>query len=56
MTSTVKRLAIWLFVAFVVYTILASPDKAAELVRASFDGLSTAGDSLAKFFDALVSS
>jgi hypothetical protein len=31
-----------------------SPARAADLVRAGFDGLSVAGQSLATFFDALV--
>ena len=55
MTATVKRLALWLLLAFVVYTILASPDKAAEMVRGSFDAIAAAGHALARFFDALVS-
>ena len=55
MTATVKRLALWLLLAFVVYTIFANPDKAAELVRSAFDAVAAASHALARFFDALVS-
>jgi hypothetical protein len=55
MAATTKRLLLWLGVAFVVYTIVQSPAKAADLVQAGFDGISSAGQSLGEFFDALVS-
>ena len=45
---------LWLGVAFVVYTIIESPAKAADLVQAGFGGMSNAGQSLGTFFDALV--
>ena len=54
MATTTKRVLLWLGLAFVVYTIIVSPTKAAELVRAAFDGISVAGSGLAAFFDALV--
>jgi len=53
--TTTKRVLLWLAVAFLVYTVIVSPAKAADLVRAAFEGLSVAGHSLATFFDALVS-
>jgi hypothetical protein len=52
--TTTKRVLLWLGLAFIVYTVIVSPAKAADLVRAGFDGLSAAGHSLATFFDALV--
>jgi hypothetical protein len=52
--ATVKKVLLWLVLAFVVYTIIASPGKAAEMVRETFGGISTAGESLGSFFDALV--
>lgn len=55
MAATTKRVLLWLGVAFLVYTIIVSPGKAADLMRAAFGGISTAGQSLAAFFDALVS-
>jgi hypothetical protein len=55
MAATTKRVLLWLGIAFVVYTIIQSPAKAADLVQAAFGGISTAGQSLGEFFDALVS-
>ncbi len=55
MGTTVKRVLLWLGIAFVVYTIIQSPGKAAEMVQTAFGGISTAGESLGDFFDALVS-
>jgi hypothetical protein len=50
----VKRALLWLGIAFVVYTVIASPNIAAEAVKEAFGGISTAGQSLGEFFDALV--
>jgi hypothetical protein len=55
MAATTKRVLIWLGIAFVVYTIIVSPAKAADMVQAAFGGISEAGHSLAAFFNALVS-
>ena len=54
MPSTLKRALLWLAVAFVVYTVIAAPRKAADAVDEAFGGLSSAGQSLGDFFDALV--
>jgi hypothetical protein len=53
---SLKKALLWLGVAFVVYTIIVAPTTAADAVRQSMDGLSTAGRSLMDFFDALVNS
>jgi hypothetical protein len=53
--ATVRKALLWLLLAFVVYTIVASPGKAAGLARDTFAGVSAAGESLGDFFDALVS-
>jgi hypothetical protein len=55
MATTAKRALLWLGIAFLIYTVIASPDKAADMVREAFSGISTAGRSLGDFFDALVS-
>ncbi len=55
MAATTKRVLLWLGIAFVVYTIIMSPAKAADMVQAAFGGISAAGQSLGYFFDALVS-
>jgi hypothetical protein len=52
--TTTKRVLLWLGLAFIVYTVIVSPHRAADLVRAAFDGVSVAGQSLATFFDSLV--
>jgi len=52
---TLKRALLWLGVAFVVYTVIAAPDTAAQAVTEAVDGLSNAGQSLGDFFDALIS-
>jgi hypothetical protein len=54
MATTTKRVLLWLGVAFVAYTIIESPAKAADMVQAAFGGISDAGQSLGTFFDALV--
>ena len=55
MAATTKRVLLWLGIAFVVYTIIQSPGKAADMVQTAFGGISSAGQSLGEFFDALVS-
>ena len=54
MATTVKKVLLWLLLAFIAYTIIASPGKAAGTVRETFDGVSAVGESLGDFFDALV--
>ena len=55
MPPAVKKVLLWLLVAFVVYTIVVSPAKAAGMTRATFTSISEVGGSLGDFFDALVS-
>ena len=51
----VKRILLWLGIAFVAYTVIGAPTTAALAVTQAFGGLSSAGQSLGDFFDALVS-
>ncbi|MDQ1616655.1 MAG: hypothetical protein QOJ60_2594 [Actinomycetota bacterium] len=53
MAGTIKRALAWLLIAFIVYTVLATPHKAADMARATFGAISTGGQSLAQFFNAL---
>jgi hypothetical protein len=55
MSTVTKKILLWLGLAFVVYTIIVSPAKAADLAQEAFGGISEAGRSLGDFFDALVS-
>jgi hypothetical protein len=52
--STVKKVLLWVGIAFVVYTVIAAPRTAASAVTEAFGGISTAGQSIGDFFDALV--
>ena len=49
-----RKIIQWVVVIFALYTIFHAPDKAADLVRSAFDGMATGGNSVKKFFDALV--
>lgn len=55
MNAHVKRALLWLFLAFVVYTIVVNPTKAADMTRETFSSISSVGKSMGDFFDALVS-
>jgi hypothetical protein len=49
-----KKIITWILVIFAIYTVLASPDKAAALVQDAFNGIAAGGESVKRFFDALV--
>jgi hypothetical protein len=51
----VKKILLWLGIAFVAYTVIAAPTTAAKAVHEAFGSLSTAGQQLGDFFDALLS-
>jgi hypothetical protein len=55
LSAITKKILLWLALAFVVYTIIVNPNKAANLAQEAFGGISEAGRSLGDFFDALVS-
>jgi hypothetical protein len=44
----------WLVIAFLVYAVFKSPDQAADIVRAAWEGILDALGAVAKFFDALL--
>jgi hypothetical protein len=50
-----KKILLWVGIAFVVYTVIAAPRTAAQAVTEAFGGISNAGQSIGDFFDALVS-
>jgi hypothetical protein len=50
----VKKILTWLVFAFVAYTVIRAPATAASAVNQAFSGLSTAGQSISDFFDALI--
>ena len=49
----IKKALVWLVVAFAVYSIIATPNQAAEAVRGAGEGIQTVGLSVMRFFDAL---
>ncbi|MFF4246145.1 hypothetical protein ACFYY2_16950 [Streptomyces sp. NPDC001822] len=49
-----KKIAFYLITVFVLYTIIASPERAAELVQVGFEGISSAAQSVGDFMSALV--
>ena len=48
-----KKALIYLVVAFAAYSLVATPDTAAEAVRGAGEGLSSAGTSVIQFLRAL---
>ncbi|WP_175548769.1 hypothetical protein [Mangrovactinospora gilvigrisea] len=51
----VKKIVLYLVVVFVLYTIIATPTRAADLVQVGFVGISDAAKSVGEFFTGLVS-
>lgn len=49
-----KKIALYVVVVFVLYTIITSPDKAADLVQIGFEGISSAAQGVGKFMTELV--
>ena len=50
----VKKILLWVLIAFAVYAIFTSPDQAADIVRTSGSILADAVRSIGRFFDALL--
>lgn len=54
MPHTVKRIFTWIFWIFVLYAILTSPNRAADLVGTVWEILVTGFNSIGLFFDRLL--
>ncbi|MEC4018911.1 hypothetical protein [Streptomyces sp. H27-D2] len=50
-----KKIAMYLVIVFVLYTIITSPSRAADLVQVGFEGISDAAQSVGEFMTQLVS-
>jgi hypothetical protein len=50
----VKKVALYILIVFVLYTIINSPDRAADLVQLGFEGISDAANGVGNFMTALV--
>ncbi|WP_186319001.1 hypothetical protein [Streptomyces sp. SAJ15] len=50
-----KKIVLYGLVIFVLYTIIKTPERAAELVQVGFEGISDAAKSIGDFMTALIS-
>lgn len=49
-----KKITLYLLIVFVLYTIIASPERAADLVLIGFEGISDAAQAVGQFMTELV--
>ncbi|WP_187283138.1 hypothetical protein [Streptomyces sp. t39] len=49
-----KKILLYIVVVFVLYTIITSPAKAADLVQVGFEGISSAAQGVGEFMTELV--
>jgi hypothetical protein len=52
--NRVKKILLWLLVAFAAYAIFTSPDQAAQIVKTSGSILADGARNIGSFFDALL--
>ncbi|MBB1256113.1 hypothetical protein H3146_22530 [Streptomyces sp. OF3] len=50
----IKKIALYILVVFVLYTIITSPERAADLVQVGFEGISSAAKGVGDFMTELV--
>ncbi|GGX38024.1 hypothetical protein [Streptomyces chryseus] len=49
-----KKIALYVIVVFVLYTIITSPARAADLVQVGFEGVSSAAQGVGEFMSQLI--
>ncbi|MEU8704244.1 MULTISPECIES: hypothetical protein [unclassified Streptomyces] len=49
-----RKIALYMIVVFVLYTIITSPERSADLVQIGFEGVSSAAQSVGDFMSELV--
>ncbi|UNO40832.1 hypothetical protein [Streptomyces sp. MST-110588] len=49
-----KKIGLYVIVVFVLYTIITSPARAADLVQIGFEGISSAAHGVGQFMTALI--
>jgi hypothetical protein len=54
LTMNWKKIITWTLVIFALYTIFSNPARAADIVNNGINFIAQAGDSVGRFFDALV--
>ncbi|MEU3711888.1 hypothetical protein [Streptomyces catenulae] len=50
-----RKIAMYVLIVFVLYTIVTSPDRAGDLVKIGFEGVSSAAKGVGEFMTQLVS-
>ena len=50
----VKKILLWVLLAFAVYAVLTSPEQAADIVRTAWEILADGVRSIGSFFDSLL--
>ena len=54
MPSTVKKILLWLIFGFLIYAIITSPDRAADIVRDVWDIIAQGFINIFQFFNSLL--
>lgn len=54
MPKNIKQILIWLLFGFIVYAIITSPDRAADIVQAIWDIIVTGVQNIGRFFTSLI--
>lgn len=49
-----KKIALYMIIVFVLYTIITSPQRAAEMVQIGFEGISSAAQGVGQFMTQLI--
>lgn len=50
----IKKIVVYAVIVFVLYTIITSPDRAADLVQVGFEGISDAATGVGEFMTELI--
>lgn len=51
----IKKIALYVVIVFVLWTIINSPERAADLVQVGFEGISSAAKGVGRFMTELIS-
>ena len=54
MPPTIKRIVLWLLFGFLVYAIITSPDRAADIIQAIWDIILQGFRNIGRFFSSLI--
>ncbi|MGW3007359.1 hypothetical protein ACWC9R_00755 [Streptomyces sp. NPDC001219] len=49
-----KKIALYMIIVFVLYTIITSPQRAAQMVQIGFEGISSAAQGVGEFMTQLI--